>query len=376
MSEIVIAGSGFAACTAIRSLRRLGCQDGITVVSPRAELFYYPSLIWVPAGRRTEDDLRVPLERFFARMGVRHVAASVTGLDAGGRQLRTTAGDVAYGDLLIASGGQYLRKLPGIEHAHIACAGWPDVKGYSDRLRALAGGHLAFGFAGNPNEPAAMRGGPVFEFLFGLDTLLRHEKRRGHFELTFFSPAERPGARLGEKAVERLLGEMRRRGIHLHLGHKLKAIEPGRVLTEGGEVKSDLTLFIPGMTGPAWARDSGLPLSEGGFFKGDAQCRAEGAEHVYVAGDAGSFPGPEWKPKQAHMADLQAECAVKNLLAARAGQPQTHTFRTELVCIVDALGTGMLVYRDEKRGFQLKGKPLHWAKRWFESRYLRPYRQP
>jgi len=26
-----------------------------------------------------------------------------------------------------------------------------------------------------------------------------------------------------------------------------------------------------------------------------------------VAGDSGSFPGPDWMPKQAHMADLQAD---------------------------------------------------------------------
>jgi hypothetical protein len=48
-------------------------------------------------------------------------------------------------------------------------------------------------------------GGPMFEFLFGLDTQLRQEKRRDKFNLTFFTPAEKPGARLGKKAVESLL---------------------------------------------------------------------------------------------------------------------------------------------------------------------------
>ena len=115
-----------------------------------------------------------------------------------------------------------------------------------------------------------MRGGPVFEFLFGVDTLLRQQGRRERFELTFFSPAPRPGARMGEKAVERLLGEIARRDIRTHLGHKLKAMGPDRIITEGGDVKSDLTLFIPGMTGPAWAAESGLPLSAGGFFQAQA----------------------------------------------------------------------------------------------------------
>jgi sulfide:quinone oxidoreductase len=379
MPEIVIVGSGFAGCTAVRTLRRRGFKGGVTVVSPRPELFYYPSLIWVPGGQRTREDLAVDLQGFFRRHRVAHRAAAVTGLDPAARRLGTSAGELPYDYLLVASGGRYLRKLPGIEHAHVACEGWEPTQAFSERLRALEGGTVAFGFASNPHEPSAMRGGPVFEFLFGVDTLLRQQGRRERFTLTFFSPAPRPGQRMGEKAVERILGEMARRGIQTHLGHKLKALEPTRVVTEGGEVPSDLTLFMPGMTGPAWADESGLPLSQGGFLKADAQCRAAGpdgpVERVYVAGDAGSFPGPDWRPKQAHMADLQAEAAVRNLLAHLAGRPETHTFRTELICIVDALTTGTLVYRAGDRAFSLKGPPLHWAKAAFEWSYLRAYRR-
>ena len=379
MSKLVIIGSGFAGCTAVRTLRKQGYRDAITVVSPHRHLFYYPSLVWVPAGQRSEADLQVDLTEFFRRHDVVHQSATVTGLDPRARLLRTDQGEVGYDYLVIASGGRYLQKLPGIEHAHVACAGWEPTQAFSERLAAMDGGRLAFGFAGNPKEPAAMRGGPVFEFMFGVDTLLRQQRRRDKFEITFVSPAPRPGARLGERAVKGLLNEMSRRGIQTHLGNKMKAITPDKVVTEGGEVASDLTLFVPGMTGPAWAPDSGLPLSEGGFLQADAQCRAAGedgpVERVYVAGDAGTFPGPDWKPKQAHMADLQAEAAVKNLLAHAAGRPEVHTFKTELICIVDSLNTGILVYRGANRTFQLGGPPFHWAKTLFEWSYLRPYRR-
>jgi sulfide:quinone oxidoreductase len=378
MPEVVIVGSGFAGCTAVRSLRRGGYAGSLTVVSPRPELFFYPSLIWVPAGRRRREDLTVDLAGFLRRHQVLHLPASVTGLDPAGRRLLTDAGEIAYDYLIVASGGRYLKKLPGIEHAHVVCAGWEPTAAFSERLAAMVGGALAFGFAGNPDEPSAMRGGPVFEFLFGVDTLLRAQGRRERFRLTFFSPAPRPGARMGEKAVDRILGEMARRGIETHLGHKLKAIEPHRVVTEGGEVPSKLTLFVPGMTGPAWAEASGLALSPGGFIAADAHCRAAGpqgpVERVYVAGDAGSFPGPDWRPKQAHMADLQATTAARNLLAHLAGKPQRHTFRTELICIVDTLTSGTLVYRDARRSFSLGAPPLHWAKAAFEWQYLRAYR--
>jgi sulfide:quinone oxidoreductase len=79
-------------------------------------------------------------------------------------------------------------------------------------------------------------------------------------------------------------------------------------------------------------------------------------------------------PKQAHISDLQAVAAAKNLLAARAGQPAKHTYKVELVCIVDSLNSGTLIYCDLKSGRLFKHFSLHWAKRFFEWWYLRQYR--
>ncbi len=374
MTDIVIIGSGFAACTAVRTLRSNGYRGNITLVSPKAELFYYPSLIWVASGDRKESDLRINLDNFFRKHNVKHLVASVTGLNSENKTLSTDQGETTYSYLLIASGARYIQKLPGLRHAHIACAGWEPASNWARKLNSMESGKLAFGFAGNPNEPSAMRGGPVFEFLFGTDTLLKQQDRRAKFELHFFSPAAKPGARMGEKAVGRILQEMRHRNITTHLGHKLEGFDSGKVITKGEEFASDLILFIPGMTGPEWASDSGLDLSEGGFFQATEHCRAADNEYVYVAGDAGSFPGPEWKPKQAHMADLQAEAAARNILNRIAGREDSHTFKTELICIIDTLDTGTMVYRDNKRMMQLKGKPFHWAKSIFEWNYLRPYR--
>jgi sulfide:quinone oxidoreductase len=375
MQQIVIVGSGFGALNSVRTLRKEGVEAPITVVSPRAELFYYPSLIWVPARLRSREDLSVPLEGFFRRHRVEHVQGRATGLDTETKTLRTDAGDIAYDHLIVASGGRYLKKLPGIEHVYIPCEGWDASAGIRDRLESMDGGRLAFGFAGNPKEPVAVRGGPVFEFLFGIDTLLRKQGRRKDFELTFFSPAATPGVRMGERAVRRLLDDMRRRGIRTHLGHKLKAFTADKVITEGGEVGSDLTVFMPGMTGPAWIADSGLPLSPGGFVQADRTARVPGAPGVYVVGDAGSFPGPDWMPKQAHMADLQAEAAARNLAAELRGEHAEHGFDVELICIVDTLTDGVMVFRNARRNVLLKGPAFHWSKRLFEWMYLRAYRR-
>jgi sulfide:quinone oxidoreductase len=249
------------------------------------------------------------------------------------------------------------------------------VKQYTDKLAKLDGGTLTFGFASNPKEPIAMRGGPIFEFLFGIDTLLRQQKRRDKFKLVFFSPAPRPGKRLGEQAVKAILGEMKKRQISTHLGSKMKGFSAGKVHTESSDIASDLTMFMPGMTGPSWLANSNLSLSEGGFIQANAYCQAIGFENIYVVGDCGSHPGPEWLPKQAHMADLQAETAVKNLLTTQKGQSPHDKFNTELICIVDTLDKGMLIYRNHKRIMMMpKMRLFNWAKRFFEWYYLRAYR--
>jgi sulfide:quinone oxidoreductase len=132
---------------------------------------------------------------------------------------------------------------------------------------------------------------------------------------------------------------------------------------------------MPGMTGNKWFKDSQLPLSEGGMLKANKHCQVEGMKNVYVAGDSGSFTGPGWMPKQAHMADLQAEAAAVNLLDELASKPVEATFKPELMCIIDSNNKGVFTLRTESRQFVLPPlRVFHWAKVIFEKMYLRRLR--
>ncbi len=375
MKRITIIGTGFAALSAARKLRQLDATAEITIIAPKPELIFLPSLIWIPSEKRRSEDLIVPLERFFSDNRIHFVAGEATGLENGGRTVVTTTSKLENDGLIIACGGRFIKKLPGIDHAILPCEGISAAEKIRDRVAALKQGNIALGFSGNPNEPTAMRGGPIFEFLFGLDTQLRLEGRREQIDLTFFNPMLNPGNRLGARAVKRLLAEMERRGIKNHLGHKLFGFEVDRVKTEGGEFAADLIIFMPGLTGNAWFDNTSLPRSPGGLIKADAQCRVEGNAAVYVVGDSGSFPGPDWMPKQAHMADLQGEAAAENLLAELDGKIPGKAFKVELLCIVDSLDAGMLVRRTPDSEMALPPIGLmHSAKAFFESWYLRKYR--
>ena len=201
------------------------------------------------------------------------------------------------------------------------------------------------------------------------------EGKRDRFKLVFFTPAEKPGQRLGGKAVKGLLDTMKKRGIETHLGHKMKAFEQNKVITEGGEFTANLIAFMPGMTGNKWFDNTELPRSPGGLIRATEYCQVENWDKVYVAGDSGSYPGPEWMPKQAHMADLQAEAAAANLLAELNGKPVEQTFKSELLCIIDSYNSGSTVLRTEK--YNIVTPPsvvFHWVKRLFEWKYLHKYR--
>ena len=380
MTHIMILGSGFGALTAVREIRKARIDAKITLVSPNNHLTYLPSLIWMPSGIRSASDLDVNLDNFFIRERVDWHRGRVATVRDGGRTVETEAGEVLTNDyLIIATGGRYLKKLPGLaEHAVIPCEGVAMGQLIHDRLAAMEGGTIALGFGTNPKETQAVRGGPMFEFLFGIDTMLRKQGRRDAFKLVFFNGSDRPGQRLGEKAVDGLLNEMTSRDINVRIGAKPLRIEADKVVTEREEIHTDLVLFMPGLTGPLWLDNTGLPRSSGGFVQADSKCRVVGDEWAgtYVVGDTGSFPGPDWLAKQAHQADLQAEAAVANIRDGIAGRAPGHDFKAELVCIVDSVNKGIVVFRDEKRSFTLPNMRLaHWAKRLFERHYLRAYRR-
>ena len=92
MKKITVIGAGFAGLSAVRQLRKLDKTCEITLIDPRGELHYLPSLIWLPSGLRKREDIIVPLDNFFRRMKVNFHRASVTGLREGGRIVETDNG--------------------------------------------------------------------------------------------------------------------------------------------------------------------------------------------------------------------------------------------------------------------------------------------
>jgi sulfide:quinone oxidoreductase len=369
--HIVILGAGFAALAAARALRGLDRHARIRLVAPRSEFVYSPSLIWVPIGLRNADDLVVPLGAFLANHALDFTRATVRGLAERGRVVLTTSGPIRNDALIIATGARFPHTIVGSEHVATLCEGARATLAIRQRLIALEAGRIAIGCGANPLEPGAVRPGPMFELIFGIDTWLRRRKRRQRFALTFFSDQPQPALRLGASVATRIAAELERRAIDLHTGMRIDGFSGAGVQLDGVPLAADLVVYTPAMAGPSWAAAAALPLSPGGFVAADECCAVGDLEHVYVAGDAGSFPGPAWSPKLAYMAQIQACVAAANLHAALHGETPPARLRHEMLYVLDTLDAGMLVHRTDAHAVALPpALPLHWAKRAVERRFL------
>mgnify|MGYP003349767477 CR=1 FL=1 len=123
----------------IRVLRETDPDCEITLIAPRAELHYLPSIIWIPSGLRTRKDLVTPLTAFFGRHRVQFHQGTVQTISSDGRTVLTDRGEVSNDGLIIASGGRFIKKLPGIKDAFIVEPPAPPTSGPQAGQQALDG---------------------------------------------------------------------------------------------------------------------------------------------------------------------------------------------------------------------------------------------
>ncbi|BDG02252.1 NAD(P)/FAD-dependent oxidoreductase [Anaeromyxobacter oryzae] len=364
--HVLVLGGGFAALESAIQLRKAGLD--VTLVSNRPYLFVYPTSIWVATGERAFPEVCLDLGEVARRHGFAFVEGAVEAV-SGARREAVVGGRTLSGDhLVVALGGERLRPK-GVEHTH-SLGGAPEnavrLHDALDALIAKGAGRIAMGFGGNPKDPSAVRGGPVFELMFNVDTLLRRRGVRDRFELTFFAPMASPGARMGDKAVAAIQEMFGRRGIALRAGKKIAGFAPeGVSFEDGSRLDADLVVFLPAGDGHPVVKASDLPTNEAGFVRIDGGCAVHGHENVWAIGDAAALEGPEWRAKQGHLAEVMARVAATNIAAVEAGRAERASYLPEIgiTCLLDMGNGAAYVHRDAERQ-QLVPLPVvgHWLK--------------
>jgi len=370
MKKVLVLGGGFAGVDSAIYLRKSKDLE-VTLVSDRDYFYIYPTSIWIPTGETTKEKISVPLAQLAKKHGFDVVVDAVTKLEAKEKRVTLQSGKVLDDyDYIVVALGQDKIQHKGIENTLSIC-GKPEealeLKERLDKLIEKGSGRIAMGFGGNPKDTSAVRGGPAFEVLFNVHTMLKKKGIRDKFELIFFAPMAKPGQKMGEKALVMMDKMFGMTNISKKVGSKITSFDATGINFEDGEkIESDLTMFISAGKGHSVIEASDLPLSEAGFVVTNEFNEIEGFEGIYAIGDSASLMGPEWRAKQGHVAEVMAKNVAKNIVSHIAGKEAKESYMKHLniLCVMDTGDGAAFVYRSNKGGKMIPMPFIgHWMKR-------------
>jgi len=369
MTKVLVLGGGFAGVETAIYLRKHDID--VTLVSDRDYFYIYPTSIWIPTGEVIQDEVRIPLDQLAFAHGFQLIIDPVTAIDPRSKSATLASGRKLEGyDYLVLALGQDKIQHKGMEHTLSICGKPEEATELFKRLDALVRkgeGKLTFGFGGNPKDSSAVRGGPAFEVLFNVHNFLKRKGLREKFELTFFAPMEKPGQKMGEKALVMMDKMFAMDDIKKKIGSKItEFVEDGILFEDGTKLESDLTMFISAGTGHSILQESGLPLSDAGFVVTNEYNEVEGFDGVYAVGDSASLMGPEWRAKQGHVAEVMARNTAYNIFQNAQGidSKKSYLDHLNILCVMDIGNGAAFVYRDNKRAKMIP-MPIvgHWMKK-------------
>ncbi len=117
---VLVLGGGVGGVAAASLLKeKLGDRVRVRLVERKKQFAFPPSFPWLMLGLRTASAVQRDLSGL-KRKGIDVVHGEVSSIDTARKSVRTTKGDLAYDDLIIALGAEYAPEaVPGFaEHAH------------------------------------------------------------------------------------------------------------------------------------------------------------------------------------------------------------------------------------------------------------------
>ncbi|MBZ9781676.1 FAD-dependent oxidoreductase [Pseudomonas sp. REP124] len=270
---IVIIGSGYAGYGLAQALRKADAKVEIRVLTQESgHLYSKPALsIGLSQGKTAEalsGESPLAIEK---RLNIRvYPHCTVQSIDSSARVLRTSFGDMEYGQLVIASGAQPIRlPIQGEAGAMVSVNNLQDYHGFRERLTGV--------------RRVAILGDGLIGCEFAND--LAHNG----FEVDVIGLGRWPMERLlPVEAGEVLQGALSDLGVKWHLQNTVNAIESsgqGYVLKlAGGEtLTADLVLSAVGLRPDlSLAQSAGLAVGRGIQVNAQLQTSAPG---IYALGD-------------------------------------------------------------------------------------------
>jgi sulfide:quinone oxidoreductase len=412
--HIVILGASFAGLTAAYELKH-AIQQGnkVTVIDKNDKFVFIPSLIWVPFGWRTPDDVSFPLRPALDRAGAEYLRGTAQQIDPIKQTIEVIphgsneAKKIDYDYLLVATGPQVqFDVVPGLgphggftesictaEHAVRAGQAWKKfVQDPGPVIVGATQGAACFGAA--------------YEFIFNLEYALRRGRIRDRVPVTYVTAEPFAGHfGIGGLTWAREMTEWFFRHTHIDwaLNAVIEKVTPGQVHFTKGDLHHAAAgsktppeplagkslpfkygMIIPPFLGVEAVRKSGLG-NDRGFIVVDEYFRHLQHANIFAAGVCVAVAPPApceagcSVPKTGYVSEVMAKYAAMNIMAGIAGKPLTPKPTTEIdaKCVMDAGNMGIIMYTDRiyaprQRKWQMliPGPWAHWVKVWFEKYYI------
>ncbi len=387
--RVVVIGSSFAGLTAaLEARRRLGDDARVTVLDPRPDFTFIPSLIWVPFGLREPDDITFPLAPLYAKRGIAFLPEAAEGIDLDRGVVTSRSGEHPYDRLVVATGPRLaFERIPGLG----------PVSGHTQSVctmeHALMAGDAWERFLADPGPVVVgtAQGGSCFgaSYEFALNVRHRIEKAGlsavapvtfvtaepflGHFGLG--------GVGDSERMVERRFADL---GVEGLPNTSIAAVRDGEMELAGGRVLPfAYAMIVPPFAGVDVVSATPGLANEAGFIPVDDQFRHPEHEEVFAAGvDVAIAPPqptmvPAGVPKTGYMSEQMAKVAAQNIAAdlGRGDARRVPIDELGAICILDGGSGGIILKTDRVLGdaahpHLMAGPQAHWAKVAFERFFI------
>jgi len=327
-TRVVVVGMGFAGLATVRGLSQ--ARTRITLVDRNIYSTFQPLLYQVATGGLNPSDVAYPLRGFAHKYGARFMHGDVTGIDAAAQIVTLADGDKLPYDYLVLGTGVAAAYygVTGADKYSYALYTRHDAIALRDTIMAGLE-RLSGGGRGNAASITVVGGGATGVELAGTLAELRNialatafpdiDRSLVHIRLVEQAPA------LLAPYVPSLREYARRqlasRGIEVRLNAAISEITQHEVvLSDGERLRSDVTVWAAGITGPEEVKNWGLPQGRGGRIEVGPDLRVHGHDRIFAIGDI-ALTGGQPLPQLAQPALQMGRFAAQQIARLEAGQP-------------------------------------------------------
>lgn len=387
--RIVVLGASFAGLTAALELEHhLGNRHDIIVVARSETFVFQPSLVWVPFGLRTADEITFLLPPVFERRGVDFRRATVTAVELENRRVVTDEQNIDYDYLVVATGPRpHYAGVPGLgPHQGFTSSFYTldeAVAAQEDFARLLeAPGPAVVGIApGSSSFPIAC------EFALNLAHQLGRRHVQDKIPITYITPEPFLGhfgiggfGRAGA-TLQAMFGRL---GIRVISDMAITRVTENEVeLDDGRRVPYRFAAILPALRGIEPIRVLEPITTPTGFVRVDPMYRTAAYPEVYACGVAVHIDPPDATrvpcavPRTGYLSEEMARVVAYNIAAAIEHRRPVALPPASIDAkyVLDAGNTGLIMSSDHflaprEHTWLIPGPEAHWAKLAFEKYFL------